>query len=496
MANINIVNLTFGYDCSYENVFENVNLCIDGGWRLGLTGRNGRGKTTLLRLLCGELEYSGTISSGLDFEYFPYQILDNDAFTADVISEIAPAAENWQIVKELSMLEVREEVLWRAFSTLSCGEQTKVLLAAMFLRENSFLLIDEPTNHLDAYARDVLCQYLKRKSGFILVSHDRAFLDGCIDHIIAINKTNIEVQSGNFSSWQENKERRDSFEAAENVKLQKEIKQLTAAAEKAARHSEKIAATKIGIDPIKTEKSLTRRDSVAKKSRKLINRAKAMENRIERDINEKSALLHNVEFTGALKLSPLEYRSSKLASFLSVSAGYGDGNIFENLSFDICRGDRIALCGGNGCGKSTVIKLLMGENIPHSGEVYVGGGLIISYVSQSAEGLRGTITEFAAEKVIDESLFRAILCKLDFSPELFSRPIETYSQGQRKKAALAASLSQKAHLYVWDEPLNYIDVISRIQLERLINDAKPTLLFVEHDRAFCGNTATKEIVIA
>ncbi len=496
MANINIVNLTFGYEGSYENVFENVNLCIDGGWRLGLTGRNGRGKTTLLRLLCGGLEYSGTISSELDFEYFPYRISDNNAFTADIIGEIAPMAENWQIVKELSMLEVREDVLWRAFSTLSCGEQTKVLLAAMFLRENSFLLIDEPTNHLDAYAREVLCRYLKRKSGFILVSHDRAFLDGCIDHIIAINKTNIEVQSGNFSSWQENKERRDSFEAAENVKLQKEIKQLTAAAEKAARHSEKIAATKIGFDPVTTEKSLTRRDSVAKKSRKLINRAKAMENRIERDITEKSALLHNVEFTGSLKLSPLEYRSSKLASFVSVSADYGDGNIFENLSFDICRGDRIALCGGNGCGKSTVIKLLLGENIPHSGEIHIGGGLIISYVSQSAEGLQGTVTEFAEEKGIDENLFRAILCKLDFSPELFSRPIETYSQGQRKKAALAASLAQKAHLYVWDEPLNYIDVISRIQLERLITEAKPTLLFVEHDRAFCGNTATKEIVIA
>lgn len=496
MANINIVNLTFGYEGSYENVFENVNLCIDGSWRLGLTGRNGRGKTTLLRLLCGGLEYSGTIFSELEFEYFPYKVSDSSAFTADIIAEIAPMAESWQIVKELSMLEVREDVLWRAFSTLSCGEQTKVLLAAMFLRENSFLLIDEPTNHLDAYAREVLCRYLKRKSGFILVSHDRAFLDGCIDHIIAINKTNIEVQSGNFSSWQENKERRDSFEAAENAKLQKEIKQLNAAAEKAARHSEKIAATKIGFDPTKTEKSLTRRDSVAKKSRKLINRAKAMETRIERDISDKSALLHNVEFTGSLKLSSLEYRSSKLASFVSVSVDYGEGKIFENLSFDICRGDRIALCGGNGCGKSTVIKLLMGEKIPHSGEIYVGGGLIISYVSQSAEGLRGTIPEFAEEKGIDESLFRAILCKLDFSPELFSRPIETYSQGQRKKAALAASLAQKAHLYVWDEPLNYIDVISRIQLERLITEAKPTLLFVEHDRAFCGNTATKEIVIS
>lgn len=176
MSLIKIQNLSFGYDGSFENVFENVNLQLDTKWKLGCTGRNGRGKTTLLRLLMGELGYTGKIVSSVDFEYFPYTPKAS-YFTVDVIQEIAPLAEDWQIRRELHLLEVDDDLLYRQFSTLSSGEQTKILIIGMFLRENSFLLIDEPTNHLDRHAREVLAAYLRRKSGFILVSHDRDFLD-------------------------------------------------------------------------------------------------------------------------------------------------------------------------------------------------------------------------------------------------------------------------------------------------------------------------------
>jgi lincosamide and streptogramin A transport system ATP-binding/permease protein len=128
---------------------------------------------------------------------------------------------DWEIVKELSLLDMDCDTLYRQFYTLSRGEQTKALLAAMFLKENSFLLIDEPTNHLDAEARQKLSDYLKKKKGFILISHDRSFLDNCIDHILSINKTNIEIQKGNFSSWWRNKELQDGFELAENEKLKR-----------------------------------------------------------------------------------------------------------------------------------------------------------------------------------------------------------------------------------------------------------------------------------
>ena len=122
---------------------------------------------------------------------------------------------------ELSLLEVGEDVIHRPFETLSNGEQTKVLLAVLFLQDNHFLLIDEPTNHLDVNARKIVSEYLKSKKGFILVSHDRAFLDNCIDHILSINKTNIEVQKGNFSSWLYNKKLQDEYELAENEKLKR-----------------------------------------------------------------------------------------------------------------------------------------------------------------------------------------------------------------------------------------------------------------------------------
>ena len=131
-----------------SNIFENVSFQIDTDWKLGFTGRNGRGKTTFLKLLMGKYEYSGTISSNVSFEYFPYDVPDADFFVIDVIHEISPNAQDWEIARELSLLNVSDDLLYRSYSTLSKGEQTKALLAALFLKENSFLLIDEPTNQI------------------------------------------------------------------------------------------------------------------------------------------------------------------------------------------------------------------------------------------------------------------------------------------------------------------------------------------------------------
>ena len=153
----------------------------------------------------GQYEYRGKIICSVDFAYFPYEVRDQDRWAIEVVEEIYPGFEEWKLFREMNYLEVSGEVLYRPFSTLSFGEQTKLLLAVMFLKENSFLLIDEPTNHLDSKARQILAGYLASKKGFILVSHDRDFLDKCIDHILVINKCNIEVQQGNFSSWYQNK---------------------------------------------------------------------------------------------------------------------------------------------------------------------------------------------------------------------------------------------------------------------------------------------------
>lgn len=206
MSQICVQDLTFYYEGSDDLIFDRVTFQIDTDWKLGLIGRNGRGKTTFLKLLLGEYEYRGTISSREVFDYFPYIVSDKQKDTIEVIEEADPDYEFWKVCREMNLLEVDSDVLYRPFSTLSNGEQTKVLLAVLFAKDHHFLLIDEPTNHLDMESRVKLREYLNQKKGFILVSHDRDFLDGCIDHVLAINKSNITVSRGNFSVWWEQKE--------------------------------------------------------------------------------------------------------------------------------------------------------------------------------------------------------------------------------------------------------------------------------------------------
>ncbi|MET3289153.1 UNVERIFIED_CONTAM: lincosamide and streptogramin A transport system ATP-binding/permease protein [Brevibacillus sp. OAP136] len=490
MALLQVTNLTFAYDGSFDNIFENVSFQIDTDWRLGFTGRNGRGKTTFLNLLLGKYEYSGTISAPVRFEYFPFHVENMEKQTLTVINDILPDGQEWEILRELSLLQVSEDVLERPFSSLSNGEQTKVMLAALFLKENHFLLIDEPTNHLDMHARKLVSDYLKTKKGFILVSHDRVFLDNCVDHILSINKTNIEIQKGNFSDWWENKTRQDHYELAENEKLKKDIKRLEEAAKRTNNWSHEVEKTKNGT---RNSGSKVDKGYIGHKAAKMMKRSKSMEQRQHSAAEEKSRLLKNIESHESLKITPLSYHKSRLVELENVSIQYGDKMVCSDLSFTIGQGERIALSGKNGSGKSSILKLICGEEIPNKGTLRKGSQLSISYVSQDTSHLHGTVTDYARNNGLDESLFKAILRKLDFSRVQFEKDISSFSGGQKKKVLIAKSLCEKAHLYIWDEPLNFIDIISRMQIEELLLEYAPTILFVEHDRAFCENIATKII---
>ena len=167
--------------------------------------------------------------------------------------------------------------------------------------------------------------------------------------------------------------------------------------------------------------------------------------------------------------------------------------VLRGVAMAIERARTTVLIGRNGAGKSSILKSLCGLSDALQGDVSISGGLTISYVPQSSEGLHGSLRAFIAERNADETLFKAILRNMDFGRQQFDKTIEQYSEGQKKKLLLARSLCEKAHLYVWDEPLNYIDVFSRIQLETLIFQARPTLLMVEHDRAFLTRVCTKTI---
>lgn len=491
MSQIKIHHLSFAYEDAPEPIFEDLNLVLDSDWKLGFIGRNGRGKTTFLKILTGQLPYSGQIQKSVSFDYFPYSVPNQQATCQMLWQQLATEIPLWQAEREFALLQLPTDILDRVFATLSQGEQNKFLLALLFLRENHFLLIDEPTNHLDIASRQIVCRYLQKKKGFLLVSHDRVFLDQCIDHVLSIDKKGMVLQKGNFSTWQENKNREDAFELAEHEKRQKEIKQLAKAAKAAAQWSEQTERSKkqgrdaSGIKPD--------RGYIGHKSAKMMKRAKSMEARKKNALVEKEKLLQNIEKSETLKLQPLVYWRENLIEANDLCLYYGQKQVAGPLHFTLNRGERLAICGKNGSGKSTLLKLILGQEIAYQGVFSCGGQMQLSSVAQDPSFLKGDFMAWAAQAGIDSTLFFTILRKLDFPRAVFEHDLQALSAGQKKKVLLAASMAQPAHLYVWDEPLNFIDVLSRIQIEDLLLQYQPTMVFVEHDQTFCQRIATKTL---
>ena len=490
MSLISVNNLTFGYDGSYNNIFENVSFNIDTDWKLGLIGRNGKGKTTFLKLLQGKYEYKGTISKNVDVCYFPFEVENKEKMAIEIVNDIALNVEDWEIIKELNLLNSDAEILYRNFNLLSGGEQVKVLLISLFLKGNNFLLIDEPTNHLDVETRNNLVNYLKKKKGFILVSHDRNFLDKVVDHIIAINNTNIEIEKGNFSSWKENKKRQDNFEQVQNERLKKDITRLEKASKNSAKWSNE--AEKAKSKKYNSETTIDK-GFVGHKAAKMMKKSKVMEQRLEKTIKEKENLLKNIDREEELKIVPLKNNRNPLIFVNNLQIKYDNKEIFKPVSFEVNNEDRIAITGKNGIGKSSILKLILGESLQCNGEIRIINDLKISYVSQSTEDLKGSLKEFAYENKIDESIFKAMLVKMGLSKSDFDTKLQDMSEGQKKKVLIAKSISEQANIYIWDEPLNYIDILTREQIEDAILKYKPTLVFVEHDETFIEKVATKVV---
>lgn len=517
MAQIHVTDLTYGYENSQDNIFENVSFAVDTDWKLGLIGRNGKGKTTFLHILTGEYEYSGKITSSTRFDYFPYPVSGNKRkmCASEFLDQLKPNCEEWRVIREMDKLELDAGMLYRPFDSLSYGEQTKLLLSVLFSGENDFLLIDEPTNHLDQEARETVKRYLQGKKGFILVSHDRDILDACVDHVLVLNRKTIEVQSGNFSSWWENKSRRDHFARAENEKHLKEITSLKRAAQQSGRWAEINENSKIGYDPMKDhDRGAGARSYIGAKTKKMQSRVTQYKRRMERAIEEKEGLLQDLETPVDLKLKPLRFHKERLISCKDLAIRYGNEgrDVLKNFSFELMQGDRVFLHGGNGSGKSTWIKALLKkaageqpdekikgvridgkEPVISNGHLDIASNLIISYISQDTHFLQGDIRRFCEERQLEESLFFALLRQLDMERVQFTKKLEDFSEGQKKKVLIAASLLTPAHVYVWDEPLNYVDVFSRIQMEKLILKYQPTMILVEHDVRFREKIATSVV---
>ena len=483
MTQINVKDLTFTYDNATYMVFDHVSFTFDTQYKLGLIARNGKGKTTFLKLLSKELDDNNAINPHIQTSYFPYEIEDKTLPFSSIIFLLETDIEYWKFLKEIHLLGLDEELLERPFNTLSYGEQTKVQLALLFSFDQHYLLIDEPTNHLDIEGRKQLAQYLKQKNGFLLVSHDRYFLDETIDHVLSFDKNKIELVAGNFSSWYTDRQNQENLEIALNNKLKKDIVRLEGAVRTNTNWSNAVEKSKIGA-----------RDKgyVGHMAAKAMKRAKNIERRQKEAIAQRKGLLKNVEEIEDLKIHPLPYFKDTLVLFDDFTIAY-EKPLFEPITCTICENDKVFLEGKNGAGKSSIIKTILQENSSYEGLMKVGSQLIISYVSQDTSYLKGTLDAYIEKENVDGVLMRAILRKLDFRRELFDKDMSTFSLGQKKKVLIARSLSQQAHLYIWDEPLNYIDIFSRMSIEKLLKEANVTMLMVEHDERFKENIATKTI---
>ena len=521
MALISLENLSFHYEEPYNPIFEHLSLGIDTAWKTGLVGRNGRGKTTLLNLLCGRLQPTGgQLSMPVESFYFPYTPPVEDRPTLEVIRASVAPFDVWErrmqvlleagdetslarygevsarfeqlggyqidenIAREAALLGLDEDLLRRPFSSLSGGERTRALVAPLFLRRDCFALIDEPTNHLDMEGRQALGEYLARQSGFLLVSHDRFFLDLCTDHILSLNRADIRVNQGSFSAWKAQMEREEETERRTQEKLKREILSLERAARQRRLWSDQKEKSKIGAYD---------KGHVGHLAAKMMKKALTTERRIRDKLDRKKGLLANREKERILKLDDEEGGPEILLAMDGARVRLGERSLLDGLSLRVRRGDRLAVVGPNGSGKTTLLRALCGELPLAAGSLAVPAHIRLCRAHQIPLWQRGLLRNLLTEAGIEETRFRTLMASFGVEGEIFDRPLESFSEGQRKKVDLCRSFLAPAHLLLWDEPLNYLDLTSREQIEKVVLEYEPTLLFIEHDRYFTERVATDVI---
>ncbi|MCI1290281.1 MAG: ATP-binding cassette domain-containing protein [Lactobacillus sp.] len=487
MSQIKIANLTFRYANQDQNLFNHLNANLDTSWKLGLVGRNGRGKTTLLNLLRGKLSGTGQIASQTAFAYFPEVIADTANLTYSELTDTG-RPELWKIKRELNLMQVDEKILWQPFASLSGGEQTKVLLALAFAEEGAFPLLDEPTNHLDQASRQQIAKYLRQKrTGYIVVSHDREFLNQTTDHILAIEQTEINVYQGNFARYELTKERRDQTNQAKNNKLQREIGELNQSRQRIKGYSDKAEREKYAGAHQNELVQHINRGFYSHKAAKIMQRSKNAERRMNQEIADKEGLLVNIEQVPALSMNFTPDYHHELLHLDKFALSLADGRqLFHDLNISMPSQGIVALTGANGTGKTTLLRYLLGQRqgLQARGIAEQVAKLKISYLPQQFDDYTGSLQSFAQKQHLSYSALLNNLKKMGFPRASFATPIEQMSLGQQKRVALAKSLVEPANLYLWDEPANYLDVFNQDQLIKFLQEGKPAMILVEHDAHF------------
>ena len=510
MIDISVSSLVKSFEIG-KNILDGLSFSVNSGERVGILGRNGCGKTTLFRILVGEIGYDegevmiapskrlGLISQIPVYpaDWTTEDVLRDahkrlyalsakiDALAAQMEHDDSPAllgeydrlSEDFRRLGGYSMgtdrnrvangLDIPAAMRAQLFSSLSGGEKTRVNLARLILEDTDILLLDEPTNHLDLHATEWLEDYLLHFKGTVLViSHDRWFLDKVVQRSIEINEGRAELYSGNYSFYVEERQRRFEEKLKKYERDQAKIEQLTRAAEQMHLWAF------MGAD-------------------KLHKRAFSMEKRIEKlSQSERPAEQKKLN----VKFRQREFEGDEVLVAEDVSKSFGERTLFSAIDLLVRGGERVALIGDNGTGKSTLVKLIMGEETPDTGYLYRGPAVRTAYLPQ--------IVSFSDESrsALDTMLYdcrcqpqeaRDRLAAFGFRGESVFTPVGTLSGGEKSRLRLCMLMGVDINFLILDEPTNHLDIASREWMEDALSDYEQTLLFVSHDRYFIEKFATR-----
>ena len=498
-----------------KKILDGLTFQVDSGERVGLLGKNGCGKTTLLRILTGQLDWDEgevvlapdkrvglisqipvypagyTVEDVLDTAFRPLREMEEemeqlaarmergeDPALLRRYDQLTAAFEagggydtDTRKNKVCSGLQIGPGMREQLFDRLSGGEKTRVNLGRLILEDTDILLLDEPTNHLDLKATEWLEEYLDKFKGTVLaVSHDRWFLDRVVDRVIEIQEGKAEFYSGNYSFYVVEKERRYQEKLKQYEKEQAKIQQLEKAAEQL-----RIWAYS-GND-------------------KIFKRAQSMEKRIER---MRTTDRPTRERKMGVRFGEREFRGDEVLTIKGLSKSFGQRALFSGVDLEVVGGERIALLGDNGTGKSTLIKILMGEEGPDEGKIRMGPTVKIGYLPQIIHfdhPERSLLDTMLYELDCTAQTARNRLASFKFRGEDVFKPVSALSGGEQSRLRLCMLMDEKINLLILDEPTNHLDIQSREWIEEAVEEYEGNLLFVSHDRYFIDRFATRVWVL-
>jgi macrolide transport system ATP-binding/permease protein len=491
LMNKNIIKITsLEKSFKFRKILDNVSFDIKQGERIGLVGYNGTGKTTLANIIAGKLTPDkGFIekSSELQIGYLT-QSIDYQG------SELLSTTEG-DLLQHSSELGLKKVFEWEEnrLNHLSGGEKLKLALSNVWASNPGFLILDEPTNHLDFKGIEWLVEELKKFKGpVMIISHDRHFLDETVTRIFEIENTKINFYKGNYSDYQKEKQHRNEthlhhFEVQQRKKeeIETQMGQLTSWSERAHRTS-----TKQGRDFGNKE---YHRAKAKNRDKQVKSKMKRLQNELEKNQIDKPLEETKVKFQFDTKGN----RGKRIIEAKGVTKSFPGRSLFLDSHFYINHRERIGLLGENGCGKTTLIKMILGESSNSGGELWISDSLNIAYLSQDVDNLPSDKTALEALGFIDrENILRArtLFANLGLKEQLITKPIGTLSLGERTRVKLVDMLMKENNVLILDEPTNHLDLPSREQLEKTLDEFNGTIITVSHDYYFLNKLCDKLLV--